>query len=148
GSALAGAMATCREALLLQQRQNLVCSGLHPVEHRLARWLLETADRLESELIPATQEQVAQRLGGRRTPVTVLASKLQDGGGIRWGRSRVQILDRGRLEAMTCGCYAALRERTHSALPASPAPAKPGSTQLGSPQSGSRIEPARPRPQD
>jgi CRP-like cAMP-binding protein len=115
------AMDACREALLLQLRQNLICSGLHPVEHRLARWLLETSDRLESEMIPATQEHVAQRLGVRRTTVTLLASKLQESGAIRWGRSRAQVLDRTRLEAMSCGCYAVLRERTRSPLPAGPA---------------------------
>src|SRR5579883_907294 len=106
------------EALLLQLRQNLVCCGLHSVEHRLARWLLETGERSESEMIPATQEQVAQRLGVRRTTVTLLASKLQEVGAIRWGRSKVQILDRPRLETMACGCHAALRERVGALLPA------------------------------
>jgi CRP-like cAMP-binding protein len=117
-AALARAFAACREALLLQLRQNLVCCGLHPVEHRLARWLLETAKRSESELIPATQEWVAQRLGVRRTTVTLLASKLQEAGVIRWGRSKVQILDGGRLETMACGCHTALRERERGLLAA------------------------------
>jgi CRP-like cAMP-binding protein len=116
-TALGLAIDACREALLLQLRQNLICCGLHAVEHRLARWLLETADRLESEMVPATQEHVAQRLGVRRTTVTLLASKLQDSGAIRWGRSRVQVLDRGRLEAMACGCYGVLRDRMRSPLP-------------------------------
>jgi CRP-like cAMP-binding protein len=113
------ALRACREALLLQLRQNVVCGGLHPVEQRLSRWLLESADRLESDVIPipATQEHVAQRLGVRRTTVTLLASKLQDAGAIRWGRSRVEILDRRRLEPMACGCYAALRERVDALLP-------------------------------
>ena len=123
-SALARAVAACREALLLQLRQNLVCCGLHSVEHRLARWLLETAERSESEMIPATQEQVAQRLGVRRTTVTLLASKLQEVGAIRWGRSKVQILDRPRLETLTCGCHTALRERVRGLLPADPAAGK------------------------
>jgi CRP-like cAMP-binding protein len=121
GSALGAAMDACRQALLLQLRQNLVCCGLHSVEHRLARWILETVDRLESEVVPATQEHVAQRLGVRRTTVTLLASKLQDSGAIRWGRSRAQVLDRGRLEAMSCSCYAVLRERMPNPLPAKPA---------------------------
>ncbi|HEY1541911.1 MAG TPA: Crp/Fnr family transcriptional regulator [Xanthobacteraceae bacterium] len=114
------AMDACREALLLQLRQNLICCGLHAVEHRLARWLLETADRLESEMIPATQEQVAQRLGVRRTTVTLLASKLQENGAIRWGRSRTQVLDRTRLEAMACGCYAVLHKQILGPLSAGP----------------------------
>jgi CRP-like cAMP-binding protein len=117
--ALNAALRCCREALLLQLRQNIACGGLHPVEQRLARWVLEAADRLESDVlpIPATQEHVAQRLGVRRTTVTLLASKLQDAGAIRWGRSRVEILDRRRLESTACGCYAALRERVDALLP-------------------------------
>lgn len=123
------ALRACREALLLQLRQNLVCGGLHAVEQRLSRWLLEAADRLESDIvpIPATQEQVGQRLGVRRTTVTLLASKLQDARAIRWGRSRVEILDRARLESMACSCYAALRARVSPLRPADPAP----TTQMG-----------------
>jgi hypothetical protein len=57
----------------------------------------------------------------RRTTVTLLASKLQETGAIRWGRSRVEILDRARLESMACSCYAALRECVSPPLPADPA---------------------------
>jgi CRP-like cAMP-binding protein len=118
--ALDRALRLCREALLLQLRQNLVCGGLHAVEQRLSRWLLEAADRLESDVMPitATQEHVAQRLGVRRTTVTLLASRLQETGAIRWGRARVEILDRKRLESTACSCYAALRERVSSLGPA------------------------------
>jgi CRP-like cAMP-binding protein len=116
------ALRDCRETLLLQLRQNLVCGGLHAVEQRLSRWLLEAADRLESDVLPilATQEHVAQRLGVRRTTVTLLASRLQEAGAIRWGRSRVEILDRARLERMACSCYAGLRERMTPLLPVDP----------------------------
>jgi len=113
----------CREMLLHQVRQNLVCGGLHPVERRLPRWLIEASDRLEADVIPATQEIVAQRLGVRRTTVTLLASKLQEIGAIHWGRSRVEILDRVLLESEACTCHRALRERTGAqpelAMPAS-----------------------------
>lgn len=119
-AALRPALEACREALLLQLRQNLVCCGLHPVEHRLARWLLEAADRLGTEMVPATQEHVAQRLGVRRTTVTLLASKLQESGAIRWGRSRVQVLDRSRLGSMACDCYPTLRKRMRVPPPVEP----------------------------
>lgn len=117
---LSRALRGCREALLLQLRQNIVCGGLHPVEHRLVRWLLEAADRLETEVapIPVTQQYVAQRLGVRRTTVTLVVTKLQDFGAIRWARSRVEIMDRAMLEPLACSCYAALRERTSTLLAA------------------------------
>jgi CRP-like cAMP-binding protein len=98
--------------VLGQLRQNVVRSGSHSSEHRLSRWLLEAADRLETDPapIPVTQEDLARRLGLRRTTVTLLAAKLQEVGAIRWGRSRVEILDRTRLEPIACTCYATLRE--------------------------------------
>jgi CRP-like cAMP-binding protein len=114
------ALGACGEALLLQVRQNLVCAGLHTVEQRLSRWLLETVDRLETHemSVLATQDQVAQRLGVRRTTVTLLAGKLQEIGAIHWGRSWVEILDRVTLQTRACSCYAALRERMSALLPA------------------------------
>jgi CRP-like cAMP-binding protein len=113
------ALGACREALLLQLRQNIVCDGLHVAEQRVARWLLETADRLESDTlpIPVTQEYVAQCLGIRRTTVTLLVRALQNVEAIRWGRSQVGILDRAPIEARACSCYAALRERMSKLLP-------------------------------
>jgi CRP-like cAMP-binding protein len=113
------ALRGCRQALLLQLRQNIACDGLHLAEQRVSRWILETADRLESDILPigVTQEYVAQCLGIRRTTVTLMVRALQDVGAIRWGRSRVEILDRARIETMACSCYAALREQMSKLLP-------------------------------
>lgn len=105
------ALQACRTNVLLRIRQNVVCVSLHSLERRVSRWLLETADHLESDRIsiPVTQDDVAERLGVRRTSVTLIAGKLQQAGAIRWGRSRVEIRDRAQLEARTCTCYATLR---------------------------------------
>jgi len=113
------ALRACRQALLLQLRHNIPCGALHLGEQRLSRWILETADQLESDIlpIPVTQEYVAQCLGIRRTTLTLLVRALQDVEAIRWGRSRVEILDRTRLEANACSCYAGLRERMRKLLP-------------------------------
>ncbi len=107
--ALDDALEENRKKILLQWRQNLACHMRHDAQQRVARWLLEAADRLEMRRIQATQEQVAQRLALRRTTVTLMARKLQDLGAIRWGRSRVEIVDRVPLESMACTCYASLR---------------------------------------
>src|SRR5262249_37749429 len=113
------ALRACRDALLLQLRQNIVCGGFHPGEQRMSRWLLETADQLESDLLPirVTQEYLAQCLGVRRTTLTLLTPALHDVEAIRWRRSQVEILDRARIEAMSCSCYATLREAMRKLLP-------------------------------
>lgn len=118
------ALRGCCDSVLLQARRNLACAGLHPAERRLARWLLEAADRLETHIlpIPMSQKDVAHRLGVGRTTVTLLSTNLQRAGAIRWGRSRVEILDRTSLETMACSCYAALSHRTQLASDSAAAP--------------------------
>jgi CRP-like cAMP-binding protein len=119
-AALTSALHRCRAGLLLQVRQNMLCYGLHRAEERLPRWLLETADRArgDTESIMVTQAEVGERLGLRRTTVTLTARVLQNAGAIRWGRSRIEIVDRTKLEQMACGCYAALRACEDGLLPA------------------------------
>jgi CRP-like cAMP-binding protein len=57
-------------ALMAQARQSAACNATHPLEARLARWLLQTRDRVDSNALPLTQEFVAVMLGVQRTSVT------------------------------------------------------------------------------
>jgi CRP-like cAMP-binding protein len=64
---------------ILSQLQHVAaCNGLHPVEARLARWLLELHDRTEGPIMSVTQETLSQLLGVRRTTVTQMVAKLRD----------------------------------------------------------------------
>ncbi len=46
----------------------------------------------------------------RREGVTEAARKLQDAGMIRYARGRIKVLDRPRLEAHVCECYATVKK--------------------------------------
>ncbi len=94
---------------LVQTSQSVLCNRLHTVDERLARWLLSSADRMESETLNLTQEFLAQMLGAQRSTVTVAAGALQRDGVIGYTRGRIQILNRPRLEASTCECYGIVR---------------------------------------
>ena len=98
------------EVLLLQARVTAACNILHPVESRFCRWLLQSADRAESETVSLTQDFLAEMLGVRRTSVTDVASKIQKTGAITYTRGVIKILDRGALERLSCECYRKLRE--------------------------------------
>jgi CRP-like cAMP-binding protein len=90
---------------LVQMTQSVLCNRLHQVEARLARWLLTSADRMESETLNLTHEFLAQMLGVQRSTVTVAAGDLQRAGLINYSRGKVEILDRKQLTALTCECY-------------------------------------------
>jgi CRP-like cAMP-binding protein len=102
------------DVLLAQVQQSVACNALHGLEARLCRWLLQTHDCVDGNVIPLTQELLGQTLGVRRTTVTIAARRLQSAGLIRYRRGHIQILDRAALEDSACECYAVIRQNAHT----------------------------------
>jgi CRP-like cAMP-binding protein len=98
------------QALLSQATQAAACSRFHSAEQRLARWLLETADRAAVQSFPLTQETLALLLGMRRPWLTQTAQRLQDRGLIRSQRGDIEIVNRPELERTACECYGIVRQ--------------------------------------
>lgn len=100
----------CGQLLLAQVAQTALCNRLHRIDQQLARWILTTLDRSESgERLQFTQAQVAKMLGVRREGVSSAVRKLEAAGALYWGRGRLKVTDRARLESHCCECYGALR---------------------------------------
>jgi CRP-like cAMP-binding protein len=93
------------QVMLVQAAQGAACNARHELPERLARWLLMTRDRLDTDDLPMRQDFLAQMLGVRRAGVSVVATALQSTGVIRQGRGRIAILDRAGLEDQACNCY-------------------------------------------
>jgi CRP-like cAMP-binding protein len=110
------------DVLLAHVQQSVACNALHALEARLCRWLLQAHDTVDSDIIPLTQEFLAQMLGVRRTTVTLAARLLQSAGLIRYRRGQIQIVDRAALEDLSCECYAVVRHLANNVFPASPLP--------------------------
>jgi CRP-like cAMP-binding protein len=87
--------------------QTAACNRLHPLEKRLARWLLLCQDRLSSETIRTTHDLLATLLGTDRPSITLAAQKMQSEGLIRTTRGHLTVVDRRQLEQFSCECYAA-----------------------------------------
>ncbi len=98
------------QALFGQISQAAACNRLHSNEERLSRWLLMSHDRVGTDTFPITHEFLGQMLGSRRATVTLSAGLLQAAGLIKYHRGRVTIVDREGLEAVSCECYALIKQ--------------------------------------
>lgn len=97
------------QVMLAQAQQSLLCNTLHPVEARFARWLLRARDLSDSEILPLTQEALAQMMGVRRNAISLVAHALQRAGVIHYSRGQIEILDLRALETTSCDCYSAVK---------------------------------------
>ncbi len=99
-------------ALVTQISQRAVCNARHTVTQRLCTWLLMAHDRLGDTRLPLTQDLISRRLGSRRASVTKAVNDLQALGIITHGRGYTTIVDRPKLEALGCECYAVISAAT------------------------------------
>ena len=120
GGAMQHLMLRYTQTLITQMAQTAVCNRHHSVDQQLCRWLLLSIDRLASPEIVMTQELIANMLGVRREGVTEAAGKLQKAGVIIYRRGHIKVLDRAKLEAMSCECYEVVRRETERLLPHAP----------------------------
>ncbi|HEX7333053.1 MAG TPA: Crp/Fnr family transcriptional regulator [Pyrinomonadaceae bacterium] len=97
--------------LIGQISQSSICSRFHTLDKTLPRWLLSVQDRVISESLDLTHENISNALGVPRTAITKAAGDLQKQGLIRYSRGRIFILDRPNLEAHSCECYRILRDQ-------------------------------------
>jgi CRP-like cAMP-binding protein len=108
------------QALITQMAQTAVCNRHHAIDQQLCRWLLLSLDRLPGNELLMTQELIANMLGVRREGVTEAAGKLQDLGVIDYRRGHITVLDRAKLETLTCECYEVVKCETDRLLPWKP----------------------------
>jgi CRP-like cAMP-binding protein len=105
------------QALITQTGQIAVCNRHHSLDQQLCRWLLSSLDRLSSNELVMTQELIAHMLGVRREGVTEAVGRLEKAGLIHHNRGHITLLDRPRLEARVCECYAVVKREYHRLLP-------------------------------
>ncbi len=96
--------------LMIQIAQTAACNRFHVVTQRMARWMLMTRDRVNSNEFRITQEFFALMLGVRRPGVTLAMCNLRERKLIVYRRGTINILNHGGLVAAACGCYKTVKD--------------------------------------
>lgn len=109
--------ATLRDRLLrfanvftIQMARTIVSSLVHPVDRRMARWILLYHDRLAADQICLTHEEFRIMLGVRRSSVTEALHRLEACHAVRALRGRVIVRDRAKLLTMADDTYGRAEE--------------------------------------
>jgi CRP-like cAMP-binding protein len=96
--------------LMIQIAQTAACNRFHVVIQRIARWILMTHDRVNSNEFRITHEFLALMLGVRRVGVSTAMSALRERELIVYRRGTITIRDHGGLLAVACGCYKTVKD--------------------------------------
>jgi CRP-like cAMP-binding protein len=106
------------QALITQTTQTAICNRHHSVQQQLCRWMLSCLDRLPSNVLAMSQENIGDMLGVRREGITEAAGHLREAGVIDYSRGRIAVLDRPALLARACECYGVVKSEIERLIPA------------------------------
>jgi len=107
--AFCSAVTRWREVMIRMSLQSVACNALHSVRQRLARWILTTHDRTETDRLPLTQEFLAIMLGVKRNAVSIVARDFLEIGAIEYRRGKITVINLDLLKFESCECYARIR---------------------------------------
>jgi CRP-like cAMP-binding protein len=102
---LHGLLLRYTHALSVQTSYTALSNAIHPIEERLARWLLMCHDRSDDNTLPLTHDFMSVMLAVRRPSVTTSLHVLEGNGFIRAERGCIIIRDRAGLEEFAGDAY-------------------------------------------
>ena len=105
------------QAHLALVMQSIGCNALHLVEERCARLLLMTQDRVGRNEFQLTHESLSMMLGVRRPTVTLVLGTFHKAGIVNNGSKKITVLDRERLQKLSCECYRVVKDTFTHLLP-------------------------------
>ena len=109
-------LARYSDCLVAQLFQSSACNASHTIVQRLGRWLLATRDRIGSDEITITQEQLGEMLGVGRSFINRSLRQLNAKGILGSRRRRILIADPERLRAASCDCNDRIRHHFEAVL--------------------------------
>ena len=106
------------QRVMHQLAQSALCNRFHTSVQRLARWLLLTAEKADTNRFDLTHEFVAQMVGAPRPVVSESLSALRDKGIIDYRRGVLTIKHAGKLAKVACECAEAISRASNGHAPA------------------------------
>ena len=104
-ASLRGLLLRYTQALNVQTTFTALSNAVHSVDERLARWLLMSHDRSESDDVPLTHDFLSIMLAVRRPSVTTALHVLEGNGFITTERGQILIRNRKGLEDFARDAY-------------------------------------------
>jgi CRP-like cAMP-binding protein len=90
---------------MTQAMQTAYANADFTIEERLARWVIMTHDRLQTDELPLTHDFLAMMLGNRRSGITNAIHVLEGEGLIRATRGLIKVRNRQKLEERAGSAY-------------------------------------------
>jgi CRP-like cAMP-binding protein len=97
------------DCLLAQIFQSVACNAIHTIEQRAAKWLVSALERTGDDVVPLTQEQVANMLGVGRSYVGRILSDMKARGTLQTLRGKLVINNIEGLKNASCQCNELVR---------------------------------------
>lgn len=92
------------QVVMVTMAQLILCTRIHRLDQRAARWLLQVDERVERKPFGVTQEFLAQMVGVQRPALSVAMRQFKGDGLVAYSRGQIRIADRDGLLAKSCAC--------------------------------------------
>lgn len=104
--AIANLFARYADCVMAQVFQSIACNAVHTIEQRAAKWLGAAVERIGSNEVTMTQEQLASMMGIGRSYASRVLQRFKRDGLVRTRRGGIAVLDPSSLDERACDCNA------------------------------------------
>jgi CRP-like cAMP-binding protein len=113
---LSNVFARYADCLLAQIFQSTACNAIHSIEQRAAKWIISAQERIGSDRVPLTHEQLSTMLGVGRSYTSRVIQTLKTEGILETRRGAILIRNRDALAIRSCPCNEAVKNHFEEVL--------------------------------
>jgi hypothetical protein len=92
------------DCLLAQIFQSTACNAIHSIEQRTAKWILSAMERMDTQVVPLTHDELASMLGVGRSYTSRVIQTFKADGILETRRGSLVVSDKDLLVNRSCAC--------------------------------------------